>query len=353
MTATDYYADDAEAAPLEGNTTVMFDESETTTIGDDAHAATAIERAAAPEMADAVPMGDLPGKSEWEQMCQMAVTLAESSIVPDALRRKPADILQILLTARDLKIGPTNALALVYVIKGKVSIAPKLRLALLNNSGRGTIRPAEDNTAERATAIIFDSDRRTELGRMTLTRDQVPAELLKKGPWKDWGQQMLWHRVAGFALDAYFPEAGIGLYSPDELGAVVDAEGEPIDVTTVSPPRGIGRPQAVPERPTEPPINKDTLLELDGIMAKIASDDSVKQAASEVWIKKFQKQPRRSFTQQQGVSAITLMRAYADQVAEIAVIVEDDVARCENCNTKMDEIDLETDNAFCKNCEPF
>jgi hypothetical protein len=49
---------------------------------------------------------------------------------------------------------------------------------------------------------------------------------------------MLWWRASGFCADDFFPEAGMGLYSPEELGAVVDVDGRPIDPATVELPAG-------------------------------------------------------------------------------------------------------------------
>ena len=52
--------------------------------------------------------------------------------------------------------------------------------------------------------------------------------------------RMLWWRCSGYVADDVFPEAGLGLYSPEELGAVVDDEGRPIDVAHVELPPGYG-----------------------------------------------------------------------------------------------------------------
>jgi len=83
--------------------------------------------------------------------------------------------------------------------------------------------------------------------------------------------------------------------------------------------------QPRPQRPVEPEIQKETLDLLDLMMEKIASDESVKVAASEVWVKKFQKQPRRTFTQKQGLDAVKLMQPYMDELpAQIEIEEEGD-----------------------------
>lgn len=42
----------------------------------------------------------------------------------------------------------------------------------------------------------------------------------------------------GFCADDYFPESSLGLYSPDEIGAMTDADGNVIDVESVELPEG-------------------------------------------------------------------------------------------------------------------
>jgi hypothetical protein len=49
---------------------------------------------------------------------------------------------------------------------------------------------------------------------------------------------MLWQRVRGYCADDWFPTASLGLYAPEELGAITDEDGEPIDVDSVPVPSG-------------------------------------------------------------------------------------------------------------------
>lgn len=50
--------------------------------------------------------------------------------------------------------------------------------------------------------------------------------------------RMRWWRASGFCADDWFPEAGLGLYTAEELGAYVDAEGRAIDVDSIELPDG-------------------------------------------------------------------------------------------------------------------
>jgi len=61
---------------------------------------------------------------------QLSDMLAKSALVPAALRGKPQDILLILATARELGIGPMQALADVNVIQGKPVLSADLMISL-------------------------------------------------------------------------------------------------------------------------------------------------------------------------------------------------------------------------------
>lgn len=181
-----------------------------------------------------------PDVSEFYALCQMAGALAKTGVLPDALRNKPADVMAILLVGRSLNIDHMTALRMCHVINGAVSIAPKLRLVLLNNSGQGSIRKGEV-TGETATAIGYDRHGE-EIGRETYTMaDARAAKLADKFNWKAYPKRMLWWRAVGYLLDDLWPQVGMGLYSPDELGAMTDEDGEAIDVDSVEIPKGLER----------------------------------------------------------------------------------------------------------------
>lgn len=207
--------------------------------------------------ADLVPVADaelvgpdlFPHNDEWERLCVMAATLANASLVPRPLQGRPADVLLILLTARSLGIDPTAAIRLCHVIDGKVTVAPKMRLALLNLTGKGRIVPTAVS-ATSVTAAVYRGDQLVETRTLDMT--EVPADLRRKNNWRDYPQRMLWWRISGWLLDDHFPEVGSGLYSPDELGAVTDADGEPITVESVEP-AFVDRKPAAP-KPANPEL---------------------------------------------------------------------------------------------------
>ncbi len=194
-------------------------------------------------LADVQPQPDLPavpGDDEWRAIASMARVLADSDLVPSALRRKPHDVALILLTGRELGIAPTAALRSCYVVDGKVTLAPALKQAIVRERGLGRVMPAPGNNADEATWIAYEPGDAgwSEVARYTLRReDLVDAKagkmnLLDKDNWKSYPARMLSARCRGWLIDDVWPEAAFGLYSPDEVGAFTDEDGQPIDVAS-------------------------------------------------------------------------------------------------------------------------
>lgn len=232
----------------------------------------------------------IPAVSEATQIAQLAVTLAAAGACPSAIRGKPNDVFLVLLSARDLGVSLTTAMREFHVIDGKVTLSPKVKLALVRQSGLGKIWPAGDNGAEHATWSAERHDlpghvisstftwADAQLAHLVDSRCQPhnhwkgsgsgrnSAECLCKTNWKTYPARMLSWRAAGYLLDDVFPEVGTGLYSPDELGAVTDAEGEPIEVRASEPLPGMrggqrgGGQRAAADEPQ--PIDAEAASEL-------------------------------------------------------------------------------------------
>lgn len=194
---------------------------------------------------DDAPPADLspmPDSEEFRSILTMARVLADSSLVPSDLRGKPHDVALILLTGRELGIAPTAALRSCYVVDHRVTLAPALKQAIVTDRGLGKVRPAPGNNAEQATWIAFEPDGNDgwqEAGRLTLTMDEMAAaqngtrgRLIDKDNWQSYPARMLSARCRGWLIDDIWPEAALGLYSPDEVGAFTNEDGEPIDVAS-------------------------------------------------------------------------------------------------------------------------
>ena len=227
-----------------------------------AYERSSIEPADLPERSGAVgsALADLPvvpQASEMNSIAQLAVTLAAAGACPSAIRGKPNDVFLVLLSARDLGVSLTTAMREFHVIEGKVTLSPKVKLALVRQSGLGKIWPDAENGPEKATWHTERNDlpghpisstfswADAQLAHLVDSRctpyehwrasggGRNSAECLCKSNWKTYPARMLSWRAAGYLLDDVYPEVGTGLYAPDEIGAVTDADGEPIEVRAV------------------------------------------------------------------------------------------------------------------------
>jgi hypothetical protein len=258
----------------------------------------------------------VPAQQEIAMLAQMAVTIAGSMTAPKALQGKPNDCFMVLLTGRDLGLSLTTAMRECHVIDGKVTLSPKVKNAMVKSGGHGRTFPHQAprpdpadperellcpcgsrdgaNDTERAT---WHAERADELGILyssTFTkadaeRPQGRNALTGKDNWQNYPQRMMSWRALGYLLDDVFPEVGTGLYSPDELGAVTDADGEPVlDVVgRAQPIAGTSAPRGhnAPPPPPEPPASADDLAALRARIAALAVLPEARTALVELWTK--------------------------------------------------------------------
>lgn len=199
-----------------------------------------------PPGVELVPVGDdpktnalgvpiFPSGVELQDLARTACTFAYSGLVPDALRGKPNDVFLVLMTGRDLGVSMTTALSLIYPIKGKTTVAPKLRLALINTAGAHKgwkMWPDPGNDRTRATWYATRKDRPGLKYHYTITLDDLKdvadpdgKKLLDKNNWKNWPDRMLSHRCVGFLADDVFPEVCAGLYCVPTRAEALTREG--------------------------------------------------------------------------------------------------------------------------------
>lgn len=287
-----------------------------------------------PSTAEALPgMSLVPVRDELKGLTELAVTLAIADNTPSALKGKPAAVLAVFLTGRELGIPPMTALRNLHVIDGKVTVNPKVRAAMVRREGLGKLWPHQgprevpcpllaqddhgaecpkcegsgvvmrlcecgrgefgDNDDEVATwhakrgddpFVIYSSTYTMAMARgVTVKAGQMLAD---KDNWKNYPERMLSWRSLGYLLDDAFPEVGTGLYSPDELGAITDEEGEPvIDVasTEVLTDKVKRERKERNKAPDEPPATPDTIATFQARIAKIREYEGAPEALGIVW----------------------------------------------------------------------
>jgi hypothetical protein len=261
-------------------------------------ALTTVDRgnAAVAAAADAVlSMPGVAGRDEFLSLAMQARMLSLSGAAPEIIRNNPYVAFHVAMVGRDLGLSPTAAIELIDVIPAQggpqLSLSPQLMNAQVHRVYGGEIVKAW-STNDRCVAVAVGPGGRDPRCRRTwptygdgpLHQRDCSCDIIGEavftwedarmaglvGPncqpgahvkdqnrskngrtWKVCGcnqgyitypARMMWQRACGFAADDYFPGAGLGLYMPEALGAVVDEDGRPIDPATVALPEGYEAP---------------------------------------------------------------------------------------------------------------
>lgn len=229
----------------------------------------------APDVAMEIP-GPATG-AEMRDLAAAACTLAKSNLVPKALRGKPADIFLVLLTGQEIGVARTTALKELHVIDGTVTISPKLQHALINiRGGRLGWRiwkdPSSDNKSATWHATRPDypglqyscTVTLADMEKATYWKDNKKVPYTQKDNYQNWPGRMISARARGWLINDTFPEVATGLYTPDELGALTDGDGNPIDVIEVGPYPGMGElpGQRADQAPADTWADREVILAL-------------------------------------------------------------------------------------------
>ena len=170
----------------------------------------------------AAPAASLPEKMQY------AKALAASGMLPGQYRQQPANLLYALEYAESLGLHPMAAITGIHVIEGKPSASSALISALVRRAGHKLRVRGNDQEAVAQIVRADDPDFTFEV-RWTMARAEQ-AGLARKQVWKNYPAAMLKARaITEVARDAC-EEALSGMhYTPEELGANVDADGAPVD----------------------------------------------------------------------------------------------------------------------------
>jgi hypothetical protein len=159
---------------------------------------------------------------------QYAQALAAANMLPSQYRQQPANLLWALEFADSLGLHPMAAITGVHVIEGKPSASAALISALVRRAGHKLRVTGND---QQATAQIVRADDPDFVFECTWTMARADqAGLTRKAVWKNYPAAMLKARAITEVAREACEEALSGMhYTPEELGANVDAEGQPVD----------------------------------------------------------------------------------------------------------------------------
>lgn len=173
--------------------------------------------------------------SNLDETFRVGEVLAKSGFFDDS--RQAAQAVTKIMAGQELGLSPIASMTGINIIKGRVSIGANLIASVIKRS-----RPEYDYKVVELTDAVCSIDfyERGELaGNSTFTKeDAAKAQTQNMGKF---ARNMLFARAMSNGARWYTPAIfGGPVYTPDELGATVDAEGQVIDVP--AEPRQIAPP---------------------------------------------------------------------------------------------------------------
>lgn len=226
---------------------------------------------------------------------KLAELMAHARLVPKHLQGSPSDCLLVIEQAQRWRMSPFAVAQATSSIQGKLMYEGKLVAAAVHTSGATTTRLDYVYSGEgegRQVEVRGTRTGETEPRAVTVTLKEARTtnEMWKRQP----DQQLAYHGARVWSR-RWVPEVILGVYSPEEMGPIVQA-----------PPQHAG---ATIDAPAEPPHDPDT-GELPGaisdtdlarmcdqavmLLRDAQSDDDVSHAMmGDWWLTLLERAPKR------------------------------------------------------------
>lgn len=171
----------------------------------------------------------IPG-AEWltpatmEQGMQLANLMADCTLVPDHLKKKPGDCFPILVQALRWRMDPFAVAQATAVVRGKLCYEGKLVHAVLISmgaiDGRLSFEYSGDGMGRKV--IVAGTPKGDKPRTISGTVSQWKTD---NGNWQKDPDMMLAYRGTRAWARLYCPDAMLGVYTPDEMETAIEVEG--------------------------------------------------------------------------------------------------------------------------------
>lgn len=160
-----------------------------------------------------------------------AKAMSASGFFPDS--KQFAQAIVKVLAGRELGFGAFASMTGVAVIQGKPVIGANLLAAAVKQTGKYNYRVIK-HTDQECEIAFFEGNQQVGVSTFTM-KDAQAAGLVGKDNWKKYPRNMLFARAIANGQKWYAPDVfnGVTVYTPDEMGATVDDEGNIIEAVTV------------------------------------------------------------------------------------------------------------------------
>jgi hypothetical protein len=176
-------------------------------------------------------------KNQQLDVMTLGDVLSKSGYFQDT--REAAQAVVKVLAGQELGLGAIASMTGIYIVKGRVTLSANVMAAVIKNSGRYNYRVRKMSN-EECEVEFFEGSESIGVSSFTMA-DAKNAKLAGGDNWQKFPRNMLFARALSNGAKWYCPDvfSGSTIYTPDELGAEVDAEsGEVIDLGEYTPDAG-------------------------------------------------------------------------------------------------------------------
>jgi hypothetical protein len=232
--------------------------------------------------------------STFDDAERAARAMAGSGFFQDARQANQAVVK--ILAGQELGFGPFASMTGVAIIQGKPAVGANLQAAAVKRTGKYNYRVIE-MTNEACELEFYEAGKAVGKSRFDM-KDAAAAGLAGKDNWKKFPRNMLFARAISNGVKWYAPDIfnGATVYTPDELGAVEDGDGNIVEGSIAPEP---AQPKPAPmtyeqaaamTTPKGTPLGNLTIDQLNQVIGK-AADNSLRHAAEVVLAHDFSSEP--------------------------------------------------------------
>lgn len=166
---------------------------------------------------------------DFSQVWALAHWLQNSQLIPSALRGKPADLLIVIATGRELGLSPMQSLRSLHVVDGKPGMSAELIAARIRSSKVCRYLRLVESTDEIATYVTQRVEDDTPTTISFTIEEARSMGLAGKDNYRKQAATMLRARCISKTGRAVYQDVMSGVYEIDELNDIASTSAAVID----------------------------------------------------------------------------------------------------------------------------